>query len=128
MAVFGAPKPLANPPHAAWSALQEMFRGLDRLNAELSKEGRAPLDMVAGGSFGEAVVGHVGSKARFNFTAVGDSANIAARLQDEAKRRRFKAVVTAAFREMLPADAPLEPLGPIEIAGLPPVEAWGWRG
>lgn len=128
MAVFGAPKPLVNPPLAAWGAIQEMFRGLDRLNAELVKEGRAPLQMVAGGSFGEAVVGHVGSKARFNFTAVGDSANIAARLQEEAKRRGFRAVVTGSFQERLPEDVSLEPLGPIEIAGLPPVEAWGWQG
>jgi adenylate cyclase len=105
-----------------------MFRGLDRLNAELAKEGRAPLDMVAGASFGEAVVGHVGSKARFNFTAVGDSANVAARLQDEAKRRGLKVVVTAAFREMLPEDAPLEPLGPLDVPAHPPAEAWGWRG
>jgi adenylate cyclase len=128
MAIFGAPKALPNPPRAAWAAIQGMFRGLEQLNAELAKEGRRPLEMVAGGAFGEAVTGHVGSRARFNFTAVGDSANIAARLQDAAKRLGFKAVVTASLRERLPEDAPLEPLGALQMEGLPPLEAWGWRG
>lgn len=127
MAVFGAPKALADPCGAAWSAVQDMFRGLDRLNGELAREGRAPFAMGAGMAFGEAVVGHVGSRERFNYTAVGDSANVAARLQDQAKRLGLRAVVSGEAKAHL-AGAPLEPLGAIAIEGREPVEAWGWRG
>lgn len=128
MAVFGAPKALANPSRAAWSAITDMFRGLEGLNAELAKQGRPPVDMVAGADFGDAVVGHVGSKARFNFTAIGDGANVAARLQDVARRRGYKAVVAGAFKEQLGEDATLEPIGPLSLEGLQPVDAWGWTG
>jgi adenylate cyclase len=126
MAVFGAPKPLASPCQSAWEAVQEMFRGLERLNAELLREGRPPLAMVAGAAFGEAVVGHVGSRHRFNFTAVGDAANIAARLQEEAKRHGCKLVMTEMFRECLGAPAGLQPLGDMAINGRDAVTAFGW--
>ena len=126
MAVFGAPKPLPNPVKSAWAATQEMFRGLDRLNAELAKEGKPALTMVAGVAYGEAVVGHVGARDRFNYTAVGDAVNIAARLQDEAKRRGVRVLLSGPARERL-EDAALEPLGSMEIEGHDPVEAWGWR-
>lgn len=126
MAVFGAPKPLPEPAKAAFAALKDMFQGLDRLNAELEKEGKQPLSMVAGMAFGEAVVGHVGARDRFNYTAVGDAANVAARLQDAAKRHGVRAMVAGSARDRLP-DAPLEPLGPLAMEGHDPVEGWGWR-
>lgn len=126
MAVFGAPKPVAHPMHAAWQAVLEMFRGLDRLNAELAKEGKPPLAMVAGVACGPAVIGHVGARDRYNYTAVGDAANVAARLQDEAKRRGVRVVFSAEARACVP-DAPLEDLGTIDLAGHEPVSGWGWR-
>ncbi len=126
MAVFGAPKALANPSQSAWSAVAEMFRGLERLNAELGKEGKPPLTMVAGMAFGEAVVGHLGARDRFNYTAIGDAANLAARLHEEAKRRGLRAVVSGDARAKL-GEVPLEPLGEVTVEGLVAVEAFGWR-
>lgn len=126
MAVFGAPKPIAEPVKAAWTAVQEMFQGLDRLNAELVKEGKPALTMVAGVAFGEAVVGHVGSKNRFNYTAIGDAVNLAARLQEEAKKRGVRAVMSGPAHERVP-DAELESLGPLGIASHPDAQGWGWR-
>lgn len=126
MAVFGAPKPLPDPVKSAWDALQDMFRGLDRLNAELTKEGKSPLSMVAGMAVGEAVVGHVGARTRFNYTAVGDAANVAAKLQEEAKRHGARAVLAGPARDRL-SDAPLEALGALQIGGHDPVEGWAWK-
>jgi adenylate cyclase len=103
-----------------------MFRGLERLNAELGKEGKPPLTMVAGMAFGEAVVGHLGARDRFNYTAIGDAANLAARLHEEAKRRGMRAVVSGDARAKL-GEVPLEPLGEVTVEGLLAVEAFGWR-
>lgn len=127
MAVFGAPKPIPEPMRAAWQAVQDMFRGLDRLNAELAKEGKPALAMVAGVACGMAVIGHVGARTRFNYTAIGDAANVAARLQEEAKRRGVRAVLSGPAREQLGEEASLEDLGPVELAGHEPVDVWGWR-
>jgi class 3 adenylate cyclase/CHASE2 domain-containing sensor protein len=128
MAIFGTPKALANPPRAAWSSIKDLFRGLERLNAELARQGRPAADLAVGADFGDAVAGQVGSKSGFNFTAVGEGAHVALRLHDEARRRGFKAVVSGAFREQLGEDAAFEPLGPLPVAGLAPVQAWGWKG
>ncbi len=127
MAVFGAPKPLADPVKHAWAAAQDMFRGLDHLNLELGKEGKPPLSMVAGLAFGEAVVGHVGSSTRYNYTAVGDAANVAARMQEVAKKRGLRIVLAGqGVPERLPGSE-LKPLGAIQVDGTDPVEGWGWR-
>jgi adenylate cyclase len=126
MAVFGAPKPIPEPVKAAWAAVQEMFQGLDRLNAELAKEGKPVLTMVAGLAFGEAVVGHVGSKSRYNYTAIGDAVNLAARLQEEAKKRGVRALLSGPARERVP-EAELEALGPLDLHSHTTAEGWGWR-
>jgi len=126
MAVFGAPKPVAEPTTAAWGAVQDMFRGLERLNAELAREGKPALTMVAGMAFGSAVVGHVGARDRFNYTAVGDAANLAARLQEEAKRRGVRGVMSGAARERV-SESDLEPLGGLQVEGLGEVQVWAWR-
>ena len=127
MAVFGAPQPQAEPAAAAFRAAEDLLRGIDHLNAQRAKRGEPPLEVGVGLAAGEGVVGHVGSAERFNFTAVGDAANVAARLQDEAKRLGYRAVLTGAVRAHAGA-ARLEALGELPLRGHDPVEAWGWRG
>lgn len=127
MAVFGAPQPLDDPAGAAFRAAEDFTRGIDRLNALRAKKGEPPLEAGVGLAAGDAVTGHVGSRERFNFTAVGDAANVAARLQDECRRRGHRAVMTEKVRDASGA-ARLEPLGAIELRGHEAVEAWGWRG
>jgi adenylate cyclase len=126
MAVFGAPKPMADPARAAWSALVDMARGLERLNAQLATEGHAPLAIAIGAAYGEGVVGHVGGRERFNYTAIGNAANLAARLESESKRLGFTAVVTQDIARAADGES-LEAVGTLELKGLEPVEAWGWR-
>ena len=126
MAVFGAPKPIVDPARAAWSAVADMARGLERLNAQLAKEGHAPLAIAIGAASGEGVVGHVGGRERFNYTAIGNAANLAARLESECKRLEFTAVVTQDIARAAGGES-LESVGTLELKGLEPVEAWGWR-
>ncbi len=127
MAVFGAPKSLDDPAGAAFRAAEDLLRGIDHLNAQRAKRNEPPLEVGVGLAAGEGVVGHVGSRERFNFTAVGDAANVAARLQDEAKRLGYRAVMSAAVRDKAGA-ARLDALGPLALRGHDPVEAWGWTG
>jgi class 3 adenylate cyclase len=127
MAVFGAPKAIDDPSGAAFRAAEDLLRGIDHLNAQRAKRNEPPLEVGVGLAAGEGVVGHVGSRERFNFTAVADAANVAARLQDEAKRLGYRAVLSGPVREKAGA-AQLEALGPLELRGHDPVEAWGWKG
>jgi adenylate cyclase len=94
MAIFGAPGMLPSPASAAIDAARDMYRALAELNRELVASARAPLAIGVSLALGEAVVGHVGAPDRYNYTALGDAANVASRLQELTKTSGFVVVAT----------------------------------
>ncbi|MGQ9589336.1 MAG: CHASE2 domain-containing protein [Planctomycetota bacterium] len=85
MAFWGAPISLERPAlHAALAALEER-RALQSLNERFRAEGRPPLAFRLGLAFGPAVVGNMGSTRRFAYTAMGDTVNLASRLEGANK-------------------------------------------
>lgn len=125
MAVFGAPKPLENPCHEAFEAARAMLAYVAQLNVELRAEGESPMDIGIGLHAGEAVIGHVGSMARHDYTAIGDVTNVASRLESLTKDAGYRIVVSRAAAERLPAGAALDHLGPMAIKGHSPVDVFG---
>lgn len=85
MAIFGAP---TASPKDADNALQtaiEMQKGVERVNREFRLEGINPIQIGIGLHTGVATVGYIGSEQRSEYTAIGDTVNIASRLQSNAK-------------------------------------------
>ena len=129
MAIFGAPNRLPDPAGAAVRAARAMFTRLVELNRVLAAEGVAPLAIGVSLAYGDAIVGNVGSNERYNYTAIGDAANVAARLQEITKTSGFPLVAT---RELVAhaqgeASAGWIPLGETAVRGHAPVVAFGWR-
>src|SRR5262249_21507432 len=99
MAVFGAP--IAHPDHAVRAvrtaiAMQQAVAGL---GARRRVAGLDAFEVGIGVALGEVVAGTVGTEERMEYTVIGDSVNVAARLQDRAKagsillsRRTYEAV------------------------------------
>ena len=91
MAFWNAP--LDDPQHAAHAveAALRMLEAMDRFNAELQTElaarGEEPygLRIGVGINTGDCVVGNMGSLSRFDYSALGDSVNLASRLEGESK-------------------------------------------
>ncbi|MBL8756476.1 MAG: adenylate/guanylate cyclase domain-containing protein [Planctomycetes bacterium] len=85
MAIFGAPVPAADQGraavHAALAALQTSASIADELRAR----GLPPIATRIGVHRGQAVVGNMGSSSRFDYTAIGDTVNLAARLEGANK-------------------------------------------
>jgi class 3 adenylate cyclase len=76
----------------------------------------------AGVNTGHAVVGNVGTEEQRSFAAIGDTINLAARLQAAAAPGQV--VVSRSTADELPAGAEFEELGPLELKGKSaPVEA-----
>ncbi|HEX4884462.1 MAG TPA: adenylate/guanylate cyclase domain-containing protein [Casimicrobiaceae bacterium] len=126
MAIFGAPNPLPNPAAAASAAARDMLLRLAWLNEGLERDGLPTLAVGVTLALGEAVVGNVGSRDRYNYTAIGDGANVAARLQEVAKTTGWPVVATSALAEASGA-TDWTPLGTFPVRGREPVPAAGWR-
>jgi adenylate cyclase len=85
MAFWNAP--LDEPQHAkmALTTALQMMESLDEFNAEVVKEGVPPFGMGLGINTGTVVVGNMGSSQRFDYTCLGDSVNLASRLEGQSK-------------------------------------------
>ena len=85
MAVFGAPLSSDRDPDNAFASGLEMLHMLDAINLRRVTRGAAPLRLGVGIATGEVVAGTIGSPKRMDYTVIGDSVNLAARLQDLTK-------------------------------------------
>jgi class 3 adenylate cyclase/CHASE2 domain-containing sensor protein len=86
VAVFGAP---LDDPHHALHAVKTALaccKRLDEMNEDSESFHGRRLAMRIGINTGESLVGNIGSHRRFNYTVMGDSVNVASRLQDLNKR------------------------------------------
>jgi adenylate cyclase len=99
MAIWNAPAD--DPEHAvnACAAALAFRRANDRLNAEFEREGWPVYRTRCGLHTGHAVVGNVGSVDRMNYTALGATVNLAARLEGLNKSYGTSILVSAALRE-----------------------------
>lgn len=127
MAVFGAPKPLDNACRAAFDTAVAMLGFVKTLNMQFVAEGTAPIDIGIGLQFGDAVMGHVGSAARHDFTAIGDVTNVASRLETLTKEVGYRVVVSKSVVDQLGSAAGLVALGPVSIKGHSAVDVYGYE-
>ncbi len=84
MALFGAPIAYENPAERAVRSAVDMQAGLDQLNQELETRFGARLQMRIGLNRGFVIVGSVGADLLIDYTAIGDTVNLARRLQESA--------------------------------------------
>lgn len=85
MALFGAPFPTDQDAVNAVIVAEEMIRVLRKLNAQRAEAGKMEIKIGIGVSTGELVAGNIGSPKRMDYTAIGDTVNLAARLESATK-------------------------------------------
>ena len=111
MAVFGAPNP--HDDHAL-RACRAALSILDRTRTLAEGQTPGPRFHI-GVNSGPALVGNIGSEAYRNFTAIGDTTNLAARLQGLAKPG--EAVIGPLTAASVGSEFDLIPLGPVIVKG-----------
>jgi adenylate cyclase len=125
MAYFGAPVP--QPDHAARAARVAlgMQEALEDANAARAARGEPALRMAIGIHTGPVVLGDVGAPRRQEYTIVGDTVNVAARLQELAKARDVPILVSASTRDRAVQALPFAPAGLASVRGRAgPLEVW----
>lgn len=82
MATFGVPDAARDDAVRALRATRAMIVALDGWNRERAAAGQEPVDIRVGCQFGPVVLGAIGSERNLSFAAVGDTCNVASRLQN----------------------------------------------
>ena len=101
MAVFNAPVDIdRHADRACFSAL-EMIKKTEEMNSIFSKEFGVDLRIGVGINTGEAVVGNMGSSLRFDYTAIGDTVNLASRLEGLNKVYKTDIIISQFTKERL---------------------------
>jgi adenylate cyclase len=85
MALFGTPAPLKDHALYAIKTAFDMKKRLAVLNERWAKEGRPQLKIGIGINTGHAVAGNMGSMKRMEYTVIGDTVNLASRLESATK-------------------------------------------
>jgi class 3 adenylate cyclase len=103
-AVFGAPLPLNDHPKHAVKAALEMRERLDLMNARLEKQGYGPLRHGIGIHTGSVVAANIGSEDRKSYAMVGDTVNVASRIQGLNKELNSDILISDTTKVMLSDD------------------------
>jgi adenylate cyclase len=117
MAIFGAPLALSHPARSAVRAAAEMIEMVDLLNTERLGESKSPIRIGIGIASGEMVAGYTGTMERATYTCVGDTVNVAARLEAYTKTADRSVLLDAATRDQLNGEGSLESLGSVQLKG-----------
>jgi adenylate cyclase len=129
MAVFGSPlsRGAREEARQAVRCGLAMRAALAALNADWRRRGLAELDNGVGLASGPVVAGQIGSPKRLEFTVIGDTVNLAARLEAMTRQVEAPLVFDTATAILLAGDVELRPtsLGSREVKGIGPVELFG---
>jgi adenylate cyclase len=119
MAHFGTPEPTDRDATNALNCAMAMDRRMRKWNAELLAMGEEPLSIAIGIHYGPVLFGHVGTDHRLEFAAIGDTVNVASRLETMARPLSAPVVVSQSVVDRIREENP---------EGLPALDAMVERG
>jgi adenylate cyclase len=106
-----------------------MRHELQKLNQEWHREGRMPFGMGIGINHGEVIVGNIGSQKRMDPTVIGDSANLASRIEGLTRIYGLDILVGATAAELVRDDVYLRSVARVQVKGkTKPVDVFTFIG
>jgi adenylate cyclase len=117
MAIFGAPLPLQEPALAAVRAALDMQEMIALLNADREAQGKPPIRIGVGIATGAMIAGYTGTNQRATYTCVGDTVNVAARLEAHTKVIARGIAADGATHQALDGRIPMERFEPVTLKG-----------
>ncbi|HEX5226559.1 MAG TPA: adenylate/guanylate cyclase domain-containing protein [Bryobacteraceae bacterium] len=125
MAFWGAPAPTADHAARACEAALRSQRKLAELRSRSNGSGLANIRMRIGIATGDVLVGNVGSHDRFNYTVMGDTVNLASRLESLNKLYGTEILISDAAYQAAREDIVARPVGVVRVKGKSQcVEVW----
>ena len=125
MAIFSAPLDLDFHENKALDCAIDIQKNMEKLNVELEEKNIPPVTIGIGINTGYAVIGNMGSESRFDYTAIGDAVNTAARLESGTKEAGVDVLI--GYNTAIKTDYKLELLEPLKVKGKDkPLEVYTW--
>ena len=94
MATFGTPEATPSDAANALKAVTQLIEETDVLNKELEAKGIEPIKVSIGVHFGPVILGDIGPARRLEFAVVGDTVNVASRLEASTRELGCRCVVS----------------------------------
>jgi class 3 adenylate cyclase len=117
MAIFGAPLPRAEPALDAAQAAIEMAEMVELFNHEQESLGKPRIAIGIGIATGDVVAGYTGTSRRATYTCVGDTVNLAARLESHTKVAGRTVLLDDATHLRIAGRLATDPLGEVDVRG-----------
>ena len=117
MAFWGAPLDSAEDECNACRAALQCMATLEEINRGFAAEGYGNISMRIGIHSGDAIVGNLGSDRLFDYTVVGDTVNLASRLEGANKQFATRIMVSEATLQRTAGEFLSRELGLIEVKG-----------
>ncbi len=117
MSVFGAPLPCEDHCERAVRAALQMIELIEQYNVERQALERAPIRIGIGIASGEVIAGYTGTQHRATYTCVGDTVNLAARLEAYTKVVGKPILIDEATQQELGPGFELEDEGIVQLKG-----------
>jgi class 3 adenylate cyclase len=117
MALFGAPHPLDDCAGSAVAAALEMVELIEQFNLERSAVKKTAIRIGIGVATGEVVAGYTGTQQRATYTCIGDTVNLAARLEAHTKVAGHGILIDDATHHALGSAVRMQALGEVPFKG-----------
>tara|TARA_R100001369_G_scaffold89412_1_gene127016 strand:- start:1197 stop:2972 length:1776 start_codon:yes stop_codon:yes gene_type:complete len=115
MAIFGAPLDLENHEDWAIKCAKQIQVNMEALNLEFESKELPAIQIGIGINSGYAIIGNMGSQQRFDYTAIGDAVNTAARLESATKEAGTDLLIGQTTKDL--CSYTLTPLKPMKVKG-----------
>ncbi len=123
MVLYGVPLKNELDTENAVNTAVEMFKKLDNFNKEITKKGFEPFQIGIGINKGKAVSGNIGSEQQMNYTVIGDTINLGARLCSHAKSGQI--LISNSVKDNISDNHNFKKIPSIAVKGkAKPIEVW----
>lgn len=117
MAVFGAPVPEPEDPLHAVRAALAMRKRLEKINENFRARGLPQIRTGVGLHYGQVVAGNMGHSERMEYTVIGDTVNLASRLEGMTKELGCDVVISEDLYQQVKDHVVVEPLKRLKVKG-----------
>lgn len=117
MAIFGEPIQDMNHPVNAVRCAYEMLKKVEYLREKWLREGKPKIEIGIGICTGEVFIGNIGSEARMEYTVIGDTVNLASRIESFNKVYKTNLLVSSSTYSYISDVADVIKINEVKIRG-----------